>query len=197
LATIVGIPPADAVGAVVNVDAADATRADPDGAKRAVPELASAAIELHRSLNGRLNRTKENVMTPISSTRAVRTFDQPDMRVVTASGNADCRRIDLGEVAVGHAVLQPGFRWSADVKTLPGAAQWVTGELCELRHLGLVIEGRYRYEMADGTTIDVGAGETYDIPGSNPHDECVVGDSPCVVVDVWPSGQRDDAGDRP
>jgi hypothetical protein len=93
--------------------------------------------------------------------------------------------------------LQPGFRWSADVKTLPGAEQWVSGELCELRHLGLVIAGRYRYEMADGTTIDVGPGETYDIPGGKPHDECVVGDARCVVIDIWPSDQRDDSGDRP
>jgi hypothetical protein len=116
----------------------------------------------------------------------VRTFDEPDMQMEALGASALCRRLDFGSVAIGHAVMQPAFRWSKHVKTLPEAAQFVTGELCELRHIGVVLEGTYRFELADGTAIDVHAGEAYDIPEGTPHDEWVVGDGICRAIDVWP-----------
>ena len=70
------------------------------------------------------------------------------MRVLTTSGNTDCRRIDLGEVAIGDAVMQPGFRWNAVRRPCP-APNNRSPASCALRHIGMVIEGHYRWEMAD------------------------------------------------
>jgi hypothetical protein len=118
----------------------------------------------------------------------VRTFDAPDMEMRTLNGNGHCRRLDVAEVGVGYAVMQPGFRWSNDIKTLPGAEQWVTGDLCELAHIGVVLDGTLHYELADGRSFDVHAGEMYDVPAGHPHDEWVVGDEVCRALDIWPDG---------
>lgn len=119
--------------------------------------------------------------------KMVRSFEQPDMQVTTARGNANCRRLQFAQVGVGFAVMHPGFRWSADVKTLPGADQWVKGDLCELVHIGIVLDGTYHFELADGRSFDVRAGEMYHVPEGTPHDEWVVGDEVCRAVDIWPA----------
>lgn len=83
--------------------------------------------------------------------------------------------VTLGEVTVGRAVFQPGWRWSVDVKPAAGT------ELCEAAHMGYVIAGRERVQMADGTQVDLGPGDAFVIgPG---HDAWVLGDEPCVTLD--------------
>ena len=117
----------------------------------------------------------------------VRRFDQPDMTMETVNGNGRCQRLEFGNFALGSVIMQPGFRWSNDIKTLAGAEQWVTADLCEMAHVGAVLEGTYHFALADGRSFDVGAGEVYDIPAGLPHDEWVVGDDPCRVIDVYPA----------
>jgi hypothetical protein len=52
---------------------------------------------------------------------------------------------------------------------LPGAEQWGKGDLCELAHIRVVLDGRYHCELADGRSFDVNAGEMYDVPAGLPH----------------------------
>ena len=87
---------------------------------------------------------------------------------------------DLGDVTVGHIVLEPGWRWSTHVRPHVG------GDWCEARHVGVVLSGRFEVMMRDGTTIQFGPLDAFEIPAS--HDGYTVGDEPCVQIE-W-SGLR-------
>jgi class 3 adenylate cyclase len=93
---------------------------------------------------------------------------------------------DLGDVTVGHIVLEPGWRWSTHVRPHVG------GEWCEARHVGVVLSGRFEVMMRDGTTIQFGPLDAFEIPPG--HDGYTRGDEPCVQVE-W-SGLRTFAGFR-
>lgn len=88
--------------------------------------------------------------------------------------------VELGEVAVGRAIFQPGWRWSEHVKPIVGTAS------CEVHHLGYVLSGRLRIEMNDGATIDIRAGDAFETPPG--HDAWVVGEEPFISVDY--AGRR-------
>src|SRR6516164_5454449 len=93
---------------------------------------------------------------------------------------------ELGDVTVGHIVLEPGWRWSTHVRPHVG------GDWCEARHVGVVLSGRFEVMMRDGTTIQFGPLDAFEIPAS--HDGYTVGDEPCVQIE-W-SGLRAFAGFR-
>ena len=53
---------------------------------------------------------------------------------------------------------------------------------CAAAHLGYIVSGRLHVEMDDGTAADAGPGDLFEIaPG---HDAWIVGDEPCVVIDL-------------
>jgi uncharacterized cupin superfamily protein len=84
----------------------------------------------------------------------------------------------VGDVMVGRATFQPGWRWSESVKPIAGT------DSCEVQHNGYCISGRLGIKMDDGTEFEVGPGEAYTIsPG---HDGWVVGNEPYVGVDFAP-----------
>jgi class 3 adenylate cyclase len=93
---------------------------------------------------------------------------------------------ELGDVTVGHIVLEPGWRWSTHV------GPHVGGEWCEARHVGVVLSGRFEVLMRDGTTIQFGPLDAFEIPPG--HDGYTVGDESCVQIE-W-SGLRAFAGYR-
>ena len=87
----------------------------------------------------------------------VRTFPHGEVRVV-----------NLDDMVFGEFVLEPGWKWSADVRPIAGTEQ------CQHRHVGYVIKGQLHVIMKDGATMDFVAGDTYEIPPG--HDAWVVGD---------------------
>ncbi|TMK30545.1 MAG: cupin [Actinobacteria bacterium] len=70
-----------------------------------------------------------------------------------------------GNVTVGRATLEPGWRWSNDVKPIAKT------DSCQVHHKGYVISGRIHVVMDDGAEGEAG------------HDAWVVGDKPYVAVD--------------
>ena len=80
------------------------------------------------------------------------------------------RTVALDDLVVGEFRLEPGWRWSKDVRPIAGTAE------CLHHHLGVILEGQLHVEMADGTSIDFKAGDAYEIPPG--HDAWVVGDTP-------------------
>jgi hypothetical protein len=71
--------------------------------------------------------------------------------------------------------FEPGWRWSECIKPVVGT------ESCQVRHVGLLQEGRIAISHDDGTELEIGPGEAYVIePG---HDAWVVGDEPCVAYE--------------
>src|SRR3954454_19531571 len=79
--------------------------------------------------------------------------------------------VSLDEFVVTHFFCEPGWRWSADVQPI------VQTPTCQLRHLGVAIGGRLHVRLDDGTELEIGPGDAYEIPIG--HDAWVVGD------DVW------------
>jgi len=107
-----------------------------------------------------------------------KTFENPDeTRPVPG---ALLRVVNLGEVAVGHAIWQPGWRWSTDLRPIAGT-DW-----CENHHLGYAISGRLAVLTEDGDQLEIGGGSVYEIPPQ--HDAWVVGDEPFETVE-WSSAR--------
>lgn len=83
--------------------------------------------------------------------------------------------VEIGDFTVGRIVQPPGFCWSEHIKPLVG------GEWCSSRHVGLILSGRLRIEFKDGTSVEVGPNDVFDIPPG--HDAWVLGDEPVVEID--------------
>lgn len=99
------------------------------------------------------------------------------------SDTTDVRRFPHGRVdvvemddhVVGQMVYEPGWRWSTDVRPIAG------GDSCQYHHLGYCVSGLLRVQMPDGTELEIGPQELFEIPPG--HDAWVVGDEPWVSID--------------
>ena len=80
-----------------------------------------------------------------------------------------------GSVTVSRMTVEPGWRWSNDVKPIAGTVS------CMVHHKGVGVSGRLHTAMDDGSEIEIGAGDAYDIPPG--HDAWVVGDDTYVGID--------------
>ena len=73
------------------------------------------------------------------------------------------------------SVLQPGWRWSNDVKPIAETA------VCEAPHFQYHVSGELAIRMDDGAEFIAGPGDVTSLPSG--HDAWVIGDEPVVVVD--------------
>jgi len=94
--------------------------------------------------------------------------------------------VDIGDLTVGRTVHQPGWRWSTHARPVVG------GEWCQSRHVGVVVSGRCGVRLADGTALEFGPDDVYEIPPG--HDGYTIGHEPCVVLE-W-TGLRSFTGFR-
>jgi len=92
--------------------------------------------------------------------------------------------VHVGDEIVARIVQHPGWRWSTDMRSIAG------GKWCETHHIGLNVSGRQGVELRDGTVLEFGPDDVYDIPPG--HDGYTIGDEPCVQIE-W-SGARTWAG---
>ena len=108
----------------------------------------------------------------------VKSLDAPDeRRPFAAKGQAEV--VNLGGMAVGRGVFEPGWRWSEHVKPLAQTAS------CQAAHFGYVLSGRMRIKMDDGTEKELAPGDAFVAePG---HDAWTVGREACVLVDFGAS----------
>jgi class 3 adenylate cyclase len=90
----------------------------------------------------------------------------------------------VGEDVVARVVQYPGWRWSTDMRAIAG------GQWCDSHHIGVTLSGRQGVELRDGTILEYGPDDVYDIPPG--HDGYTIGDEPCVMIE-W-SGARTWAG---
>jgi quercetin dioxygenase-like cupin family protein len=93
----------------------------------------------------------------------VRRFDKGKFEIVRLAG-----------VTVGKATYEPGWKWSKHVQPVSGTHS------CQIEHVGLVLAGRAKVLMDDGTELDLTPGDLFHVaPG---HDSWVVGDEPYVSL---------------
>lgn len=101
-----------------------------------------------------------------------RSFQQPDETRPFPHGRAEILNI-AGEV--GRLVLEPGWRWSVDVKPIAGT------DSCLAPHFQYHVSGQLAVRMDDGTEFVATPGDVTYLPSG--HDAWVVGDEAVVVVD--------------
>ena len=90
----------------------------------------------------------------------------------------------IGPLVVGRAQLEPGWRWSVDLRPVVGTAS------CMVHHLQVLLSGRLGVRMDDGEEAEFGPLDTFEIPPG--HDTWVVGDEPVDLLDI--SGNVADFG---
>ena len=105
-------------------------------------------------------------------------FDRPDE--IRRVEKAHIELVELGELTIGRAIFEPGWRWSEHVKPIVGT------ESCQVHHIGYAMSGHLHVEMTDGASLEVVGGDAFEIPPG--HDAWVIGDEPWVSVD-W-AGRR-------
>lgn len=101
-----------------------------------------------------------------------KTFSKADETRTFPKGKVDL--INIGDGVVGRLTLEPGWKWSEHVKPIAGT------ESCEVEHVGLVLAGRAKVAMKDGTEFEIDPGDLFAIPAG--HDSWVVGDEPYVSI---------------
>lgn len=102
----------------------------------------------------------------------IKRFNAPDEVREFEKGRFEL--VKIGEMMIGRASYEPGWKWTEHVKPLAGT------DVCEIEHVGLVLSGRAMVLMNDGTEIELTPGDMFAIgPG---HDSWVVGDEPYVSL---------------
>ena len=99
-------------------------------------------------------------------------FDQPDEVRRFPKGTFELVRI--GDVVIGRATYEPGWKWSVDVGRALGRTS------CDVEHVGVVLTGSATAAMDDGRVITMTAGDVFYIPPG--HDSWVVGNEPYVSL---------------
>ena len=101
-------------------------------------------------------------------------LESPDEVRPTPFGRVDIYNLD--DLVVGRMVFQPGWHWAEHVQPIAGTS------LCQYHHVGICISGRLMNKLEDGTSIEIKAGDVFEIPPG--HDGWVIGDEPFVAYDV-------------
>ena len=104
-----------------------------------------------------------------------KTFNEPGEVRPFPHGRAEI--VELGGSPIGRLTLEPGWRWSNDVKPIAGTNS------CEAPHFQYHVSGRLAIRMDDGTEFVAGPGDLTSLPMG--HDAWVLGDEPVVVVDFY------------
>ena len=111
---------------------------------------------------------------PTMATKAeYKKFAAPDE--VRTFNHGRIELVNIGGGTVGRMTLDPGWRWSEDVKPVAGT------EWCTAPHFQYLVSGRVHIKMADGNEFDLGPGDVSSLPAN--HDAWVLGDEPAVLVD--------------
>lgn len=114
----------------------------------------------------------------MASKAEVKTFTTPDEIRVFTHGKVELVNISGG--AVGRLILEPGWRWSKDVKPIAGT------EWCEAPHFQYLVSGRLHVKMEDGAEFDLEPGDVSNLPAH--HDAWVIGNEAVVLVDWYGAG---------
>lgn len=107
-------------------------------------------------------------------------FERP--QETTSFPNGQQHIVEVHGVPVAMATFNPGWRWSNDVRPLMGT------DRCPLLHVGYNMTGRLHVELADGSTLDIGPGEVFEITPD--HDAWVVGDEAVTMIE-WAGMARE------
>jgi len=106
---------------------------------------------------------------------SVKNLDSSDQ--IRELGRGHGAYVDFGRgLVIGRAVLEPGWRWSVDVRPVVGT-RW-----CQVHHVQLVLAGRLGIRMESGEEYVFGRHDVVEVPPG--HDAWVEGDETLEIVDM-------------
>ncbi|HEX6508743.1 MAG TPA: cupin domain-containing protein [Chloroflexota bacterium] len=106
-----------------------------------------------------------------------KSFDNPEETRSLGRGTAQV--VNVGGIGLMHVTLQPGWRWSEDLKPRGHT------ETCQANHVIQMVSGHLRVTH-EGSEEEFGPGELGHIPPG--HDGWVVGNESAVYLDITGSG---------
>ena len=118
-------------------------------------------------------------MTSTESKMQKKSLNSPDETCTFEKGKVEL--VNFETVTIGKAVFEPGWSWEKCVKPI------VKTNSCEAPHTSVIISGRMKVRMDDGTEAEGGPGDIAVIPPG--HNAWVIGDEPCVMLDF--TGAKD------
>jgi hypothetical protein len=107
-----------------------------------------------------------------------KSFDQPE--IVREFPHGRIVSVSIDETELGQWRFEPGWRWSNDIRPIVGT------DSCQNRHLGVALEGNLHVELDDGTVLEIGPRDAFEIPPG--HDAWVVGEAAFVTYE-WTSSR--------
>ena len=102
-----------------------------------------------------------------------KSLNSPDETITSEKEKIEL--VNLGGFSIARVTLEPGWSWEKYIKPQEKT------ESCQIPHTSLVLSGRVRTIMDDGTVIDSVPGEVAIVPPG--HNTLVVGDEPCSIID--------------
>ncbi|HEV2218538.1 MAG TPA: adenylate/guanylate cyclase domain-containing protein [Candidatus Dormibacteraeota bacterium] len=109
---------------------------------------------------------------------ARKSLNQPE--TVRRFPHGHIESVALGESEIGRWEFLPGWHWANDVKPIVGT------DSCQNRHVGVCVTGILHVRLDDGTELEIGPNDAYEIPPG--HDGWVVGDQPFITYE-WTSSR--------
>ena len=86
------------------------------------------------------------------ATIEVKNFEK-DADEVSTPNNARVETVNISGQRVMKLTIQPGWKWSDDIKPLVGT------DSCKAKHLGVIVEGSITCRHDDGTQVTYSAGD--------------------------------------
>jgi hypothetical protein len=102
-----------------------------------------------------------------------KSYNHPDEVRTFTHGRIEILKV--GGSDIGRLILEPGWRWSQDVKPIAKT------DSCHAPHFQYHVSGQLMIRMDDGTEILAKPGDITSLPSG--HDAWVVGNEPVVLVD--------------
>jgi quercetin dioxygenase-like cupin family protein len=102
-----------------------------------------------------------------------KSLNSPDETITSEKEKIEL--VNLGGFSIARVTLEPGWSWEKYVKPREKT------DTCQVPHTSLILSGRVRTIMDDGTVIDSVPGEVAIVPPG--HNTLVVGDEPCSIID--------------
>ena len=80
----------------------------------------------------------------------------------------------LDTVVIGKGEYRPGWKWSKHVGAMTGKKS--------KSHIGYILSGEMMIKSANGKETKVGPGDAFEVKPD--HDAWVIGNTPCIALDV-------------
>lgn len=125
-----------------------------------------------------MEKVEENPSTTISnemmtSKLVKKNLDSPDE--IISSEKEKIELVNLGGFNIARVTLEPG--WSSEKYVRPIEKT----NSCQFAHTSLILSGKARTVMDDGTVYESGPGDIGIVPPG--HNSMVIGNEPCIMID--------------